>query len=74
MKTKQIRAPYKPILESTDDTKHFDPQICEIPIESPQRLSGKVGESVLGEVENTNDFEGFSFEAHTYNSAHESDV
>jgi len=35
MNQKQIPTPYKPILEYRYDTKHFDPEITCIPIESP---------------------------------------
>jgi len=35
MLMKKIPTPYKPLLDSKLDTKHFDEDICNIPIESP---------------------------------------
>jgi len=35
MMAKKILTPYKPLLDSHDDTKHFDQEICNIPIDSP---------------------------------------
>lgn len=35
MMKKDLRTPYKPLLDSTDDTKHFDQTIVTIPIDSP---------------------------------------
>jgi hypothetical protein len=35
MYDRKLITPYKPILDSQDDTKHFVPEITDIPIESP---------------------------------------
>jgi serine/threonine protein kinase len=35
MMRKELGTPYKPILETCDDTKHFDLQTCNLPVESP---------------------------------------
>ena len=37
MMMKKLSTPYKPMLDSKDDTKHFDEEICNIPVESPQK-------------------------------------
>jgi serine/threonine protein kinase len=39
MTNKEMRTPYKPLLESTDDTKHFDQDICHLPLNSPTKSS-----------------------------------
>ena len=61
---KQVSAPYIPIIDSNQDTKHFDPDICSIPVESPLVSSGNQNEQGDG-------FDGFSFEAKTLISSGE---
>ena len=39
MMKKRMPTPYKPLLDSKDDTKHFDPENFKIPIESPPQGS-----------------------------------
>jgi len=56
---KQLKSPYRPHLESTDDTKHFDSEILQLPIDSPPLSSG----SHALELDKGDDFDGFSFEA-----------
>lgn len=61
MVAKELRPPYKPQLETGDDTKHFDQEICKIPIDSPS-LGGLASQlSPCDEDE----FDGFTFEART---------
>lgn len=57
---KRLATPYKPLLDSKDDTKHFDPEMCNIPVDSPPQDSSN--RASLPE-EFSNDFEGFSFVA-----------
>jgi serum/glucocorticoid-regulated kinase 2 len=35
MMRKRIPTPYKPLLDSKDDTKHFDPEMGNLPVDSP---------------------------------------
>jgi hypothetical protein len=66
MMAKQQSTPYKPILDSKDDTKHFDQEICNIPIESPpDSLFGNQQSDCQGSNPNDDDFDGFSFVAET---------
>ena len=59
MARKQLKTPYRPHLDSTDDTKHFDSEVLQLPIDSPPLSSG----SRALELDKGDDFEGFSFEA-----------
>jgi hypothetical protein len=72
MMNKTLTTPYKPILESNEDIKHFEQEITNIPIESPPGGSQGTGNNGVansqtnGGSQNQNediDFEGFSFEA-----------
>lgn len=69
MLQKKLPTPYKPLLDSKYDTKHFAEEFSNIPIESPPGQDGQSGNfnnsnSCCGGEEN-NDFEGFTFEAQT---------
>ena len=60
MMTKRMLTPYKPLLDSKDDTKHFDPEMANMPLDSPPQ--GSSNRASLPDDIN-NDFEGFSFVA-----------
>jgi protein-serine/threonine kinase len=60
MMTKRMLTPYKPLLDSKDDTKHFDPEMANMPLDSPPQ--GSSNKASLPDDIN-NDFEGFSFVA-----------
>ena len=65
---KQIISPYKPLLDSNTDTKHFDQDILNMPIESPpQEMKSSPGYANSSNMDQ-DDFDGFSFEAHTITS------
>lgn len=55
-----MKTPYKPLLDTHDDTKHFDAQTLTIPVESPP---GGGGHAAVHEEEE--EYEGFTFEAQT---------
>ena len=57
---KRMATPYKPLLDSKDDTKHFDPENFNIPVDSPPQGSSNKA-SMPDEI--NDDFEGFSFVA-----------
>lgn len=59
MARKQVKTPYRPHLESTEDTKHFDTEILQLPVDSPPLSSG----SRALDLDKADDFDGFSFEA-----------
>ena len=63
MFNKQIAPPYKPILESNTDTKHFDQEILDMPIESPTNDMGASGGNGTSSYMDEDDYNGFSFEA-----------
>jgi serum/glucocorticoid-regulated kinase 2 len=66
MMQKTCKTPYKPLLDSKDDTKHFDRGICEIPIESPNTVnSGNHPQSSGSYMDEDDEFDGFSFVAQT---------
>eukprot|EP00347_Sterkiella_histriomuscorum_P004331 403360851 len=65
MMLKQLATPYKPILEGKDDTKHFDQDICNMPIDSPVEDSFGNQQSDCRSSNLNDDFEGFSFVAET---------
>jgi hypothetical protein len=46
MMRKKIPPPYKPQLDCAEDTRHFDTDICNIPIESPPAESKQSYEEV----------------------------
>ena len=67
---KEMKVPYKPMLDCNDDTKHFDTDICKIPIESPSQhsLSQLAGNRMTlssGGGGEDDEFDGFTFEAQT---------
>ncbi len=76
MLKKEMIPPYKPLLDTSDDTKHFDMEIQSIPIESPPHSVDKQG-SPPTQVDNNksnnhftdnsaldnDEFDGFTFEA-----------
>ncbi len=55
--SKSLKTPYKPLLDTHDDTKHFDAHTLALPVESP--TGG--GAQVVQECEE--EYEGFTFEA-----------
>jgi hypothetical protein len=59
MMKKRLQTPYKPLLDSKDDTKHFDPQMGNIPVDSPPQESSRASAA----DDSNNDFDGFSFVA-----------
>ncbi len=61
MAKKQVQTPYRPHLDSTDDTKHFDTDILSLPVESPS--SPRVSSGSLRALGRDDEFAGFSFEA-----------
>ena len=70
MMQKQITTPYKPILDSNTDTKHFDQEITNIPVESPSQDMNNSGGNCTSSsyIGQDDDFDGFSFEAKTISS------
>lgn len=65
MAQKMCKTPYKPLLDSKDDTKHFDREICDIPIESPKTVNSGNHPASGSYMDDNDDFDGFSFVAHT---------
>jgi len=65
MMRKELRTPYKPMLDSSDDTKHFDNDICNTPIESPTQSLNALTPPLKVSNEVEDDFDGFTFEAQT---------
>ena len=76
MMKKELRTPYKPMLDSSDDTKHFDSDMCNIPVESPDHSLTNQSPPLLYTQQKQNsttnednpledDFDGFTFEAQT---------
>ena len=66
---KKLHPPYKPLLDSKVDTKHFDQEICNIPVESPvtqQSGGNRTSGSYMDDC--NDDFDGFSFVAKTEQS------
>lgn len=69
MMRKQVQTPYKPLLDSKDDTKHFDQEVCNIPIESPATQQSGGNQASGSFMDDCNDeFDGFSFVAQTVQS------
>ena len=70
MLSKTLKTPYKPLLDSTEDTKHFDKHILTIPVESPPERE-KEQDRARKALEASNvpqgddEFDGFTFEAQT---------
>lgn len=63
---KKEQTPYKPLLDSKDDTKHFDQEICNIPIESPTNQNSNENQASSSYIDDMNDdFDGFDFVART---------
>ncbi len=67
MMQKELRTPYKPMLDSSEDTKHFDNEICNQQIDTPSLSSSPPllasnGNNCNQELD---DFDGFTFEAQT---------
>ncbi|CDW75713.1 rps6 protein kinase [Stylonychia lemnae] len=73
MMMKQVQTPYKPLLDRNDDTKHFDQEICNIPIDSPpcDSFGNQYNDN---HTEDMNDFDGFSFVAQTLMSANDNNI
>jgi serine/threonine protein kinase len=70
MLSKALKSPYKPLLDSTDDTKHFDKQILSIPVKSPperatERDRAKKALEASNIAQGDDEFDGFTFEAQT---------
>ncbi len=63
MYRKEIKTPYKPMLDSIDDTKHFDQDTCNLPIESPPLNASLLNKALSSEKADDDEFDGFTFEA-----------
>jgi serine/threonine protein kinase len=68
MLSKTLKTPYKPLLDSTDDTKHFDKHILSIPVESPPEKAkeqDRARQAATNVAQGDDEFDGFTFEAQT---------